>query len=393
MVVLSAGNWIKRNEGLNKPTIVLPGRALSALNQACRGKCSIPLNLFLVLPLQSQAGYKEIMEKTKRTLSIIALMTSVLVTGGAGFIGSHTCKALAEQALTPITFDNLSRGHAEHVRWGPLVSGDILDPAALDQAFERHRPQAVIHFAALAYVGESVQRPLAYYQVNVDGFVNLLSAMVKHGVDTIVFSSSCATYGIPDEIPISETAPQRPINPYGSSKLACEQILRDAASAQGLRFAILRYFNACGADPSGELAERHDPETHLIPLAIDAAIGKGPLLQIFGSDYPTRDGTCERDYVHVSDLAAAHVAALRHLNEGKSSLTVNLGAGQAHSILDVIAVVERLTGRPLPLEWAERRPGDPPTLVADASLARRLLRFNPRHSDLETIIMTAMRSR
>jgi UDP-arabinose 4-epimerase len=320
-------------------------------------------------------------------------MDRILVTGGAGFIGSHTCKALAEHAMMPIAFDDLSRGHAGHVRWGPLVTGDILEPATLDQAFQRNRPQAVIHFAALAYVGESVEKPLAYYRVNVEGFLNVLNAMVKHEVGTIVLSSSCATYGIPDDIPIPETAPQRPINPYGWSKLACEQILRDTAAAHGLRFAILRYFNACGADPAGELAERHDPETHLIPLAIDAAIGKGPALRVFGSDYPTKDGTCERDYIHVSDLAAAHIAALRHLNEGKSSLTVNLGTGHAHSIVEVIGVIERQTGRQMPVVWADRRPGDPPTLVADASLARRLLRFDPRHSDLETIIRTALQSR
>ena len=320
-------------------------------------------------------------------------MGPILVTGGAGFIGSHTCKALGDHALTPITFDDLSRGHADHVRWGPLLTGDILDLAAVREAFQRHRPQAVIHFAALAYVGESVQKPLDYYRVNVSGFVNVLTAMVDYGVDTIVFSSSCATYGIPEELPIPETAPQRPINPYGQSKLACEHVLRDAAAAHGLRFAILRYFNACGADPGGELSERHDPETHLIPLAINAATGKGPLLQIFGSDYPTRDGTCERDYVHVTDLAGAHVEALRQLKDGKPSLTVNLGTGQAHSILDVISTVERLTGRPMPLEWADRRPGDPPTLVADASQAKTLIGFKPRYSDLDTIVATALQSR
>ena len=320
-------------------------------------------------------------------------MATILVTGGAGFIGSHTCKALADHSLTPITFDDLSRGHADNVRWGPRVTADILDTAALDATFKRYQPKAVIHFAALAYVGESVLKPLDYYRTNVGGFVNMLDAMVRNGANTIVFSSSCATYGIPDQLPIAETAPQRPINPYGSSKLACEQILREAASAYGLRFAIIRYFNACGADPAGELTERHHPETHLIPLAIDAAMGKIPLLRIFGSDYPTSDGTCERDYIHVSDLALAHVQALRYLDDGNLSLVANLGTGKAHSILDIIATVEQVTGRPMPIEWADRRPGDPPTLVADASTARKLLQFEPRYSDLETIITTAERSR
>jgi UDP-arabinose 4-epimerase len=210
-------------------------------------------------------------------------METVLVTGGAGFIGSHTCKALAANGFLPVAFDDLSRGYADFVRWGPLVNGDILDLAALDAAFERHRPGAVIHFAALAYVGESMSRPLAYYRINVAGLVNVLEAMLRRGTRTIVFSSSCATYGIPSELPIVESAPQRPINPYGRSKLAGEQILADARSAEELRVAMLRYFNVAGADPEGELG----PETHLIPLAIDAATGHVPPLQIFGTDYPT----------------------------------------------------------------------------------------------------------
>jgi UDP-arabinose 4-epimerase len=231
-------------------------------------------------------------------------MDTVLVTGGAGFIGSHTCKALAAHGFLPVAFDDLSRGHADFVRWGPLVKGDILDLAALNAAFERHRPGAVIHFAALAYVGESMSRPLAYYRVNVAGLVNVLDAMLRYGTRTIVFSSSCATYGIPERLPIAESAPQRPINPYGHSKLAGEQILTDARGAEDLHVAMLRYFNAAGADPEGELVERHNPETHLIPLALDAAAGRGPALQIFGTDYATADGTCERDFIHVSDLAS-----------------------------------------------------------------------------------------
>jgi UDP-arabinose 4-epimerase len=282
---------------------------------------------------------------------------AILVTGGAGFIGSHTCKALAADGLTPIAFDNLSRGHADLVRWGPLVRGDILEPAALDAAFKLYQPKCVIHFAALAYVGESVSEPLSYYNCNVTGLINVLDAMVRNGADTIVFSSSCATYGIPDVIPTPETAPQRPINPYGRSKLMCEQILNHVARSHGLRVAILRYFNACGADPNGELAERHDPETHLIPLAIDAATREGPPLRIFGADYPTADGTCVRDFVHVSDLAVGHASALRHLTQGNSSLTINLGTGNGHSVLLVIDAVERVTGRRVPVEWADRGQG------------------------------------
>jgi UDP-arabinose 4-epimerase len=320
-------------------------------------------------------------------------METVLVTGGAGFIGSHTCKALAASGWLPVAFDDLSRGHADFVRWGPLVKGDILETAALNAAFEQHRPGAVIHFAALAYVGESMSRPLDYYRVNVAGLVNVLEAMLRHGTRTIVFSSSCATYGIPDRPPIAESAPQRPINPYGRSKLAGEQILADARAAEGLRVAMLRYFNAAGADPEGELVERHNPETHLIPVAIDAAIGQGPPLHIFGTDYPTADGTCERDFVHVSDLAAAHVEALRHLNATNPALILNLGTGKATSIRSVISAVERVTGHAVPVVHAARRLGDPPVLVADASLAHDLIGFEPRLSDLDTIVATAWQAR
>jgi UDP-arabinose 4-epimerase len=320
-------------------------------------------------------------------------MQPILITGGAGFIGSHTCKALVAHGLQPIAFDNLSRGHREMVQWGQLVVGDIIKPADLDRAFEFYQPKSVIHFAALAYVGESVAQPLAYYENNVSGLINVLDAMVRHGADTIVFSSSCTVYGIPDTLPIPETAPQRPISPYGRSKLMCEQILVHAAAAHGLRVAVLRYFNACGADPDGELSERHDPETHLIPLAIDAASGHGPPLQIFGTDYPTKDGTCERDFIHVADLAAAHVVALRHITNGAETLTLNLGTGRPYSILEVVSAIERVTGRQVPIIHAGRRPGDPASLVADTSRAERLLHFRPNYSDLETIIQTTWRSR
>jgi UDP-arabinose 4-epimerase len=320
-------------------------------------------------------------------------MQTVLVTGGAGFIGSHTCKALAAAGLLPVAFDDLCTGHAGLVRFGPLAQGDILDASALDGAFAAHRPGAVIHFAARAYVGESMTAPLAYYRVNVAGLVNVVEAMLRHGTRTIVFSSSCATYGIPDALPIAESAPQRPINPYGRSKLAGEQILADARAAHGLRVAVLRYFNAAGAHPDGDLPERHHPETHLIPLAIDAATGDGAPLSIFGTDYPTADGTCERDFIHVSDLAAAHVEALRHLDAGTQALTLNLGAGKAASVRSVVAAVERITGHAVPLVHAARRAGDPPVLVADAGLARRLIGFAPRLSDLDTIVTTAWKAR
>jgi len=320
-------------------------------------------------------------------------MQPILVTGGAGFIGAHTCKALAADGLNPIVFDNLSRGHRDVVRWGPFVHGDVLRPADLDRAFERYQPKSVIHFAALAYVGESVTQPLTYYQNNVSGVINVLDAMLRHGADTMVFSSSCATYGIPDALPIGENARQQPINPYGHSKLVGEQILMGVAAAHQLRLAVLRYFNACGADPDGELSERHDPETHLIPLAIDAAIGRGPPLQIFGLDYPTTDGTCERDFIHVSDLARAHVAALRQLSTVGENLTLNLGTGRAYSILEIISTVEQVTGRSVPIIRAPRRPGDPAVLVADASRAERLLDLTLKYSDLKTIIETTWRSR
>ena len=320
-------------------------------------------------------------------------MQTILVTGGAGFIAAHTCKALAAHGFLPVAFDNLSRGHRDMVKWGPLFWGDILRPTDLERAFRRYRPEAVMHFAAFAYVGESVAQPLTYYRNNVTGLINVIDAMVRHGVVTIVFSSSCTTYGIPETLPITEDARQQPISPYGHSKLMGEQILMNVAAAHHLRIALLRYFNACGADPDGGLSERHHPETHLIPLAIDAASGRGPPLQIFGTDYPTADGTCERDFIHVTDLARGHVEALRYITDADGALTLNLGTGRVYSILEIISTIERVTGRPVPVIPASRRPGDPATLVADASRARRLLNFKPLCSDLETIIETTWRSR
>ncbi|MDD8022540.1 MAG: UDP-glucose 4-epimerase GalE [Paracoccaceae bacterium] len=313
----------------------------------------------------------------------------ILVTGGAGYIGAHCCKSLARAGIAPVTFDNLSRGHRDVVKWGPLEVGDLRDRGAVVRALIRHRIEAVIHFAALAYVGESMVRPTLYYDNNLDGMVSLLGAMAHVGVTQIVFSSSCATYGVPQSLPIDETTPQNPINPYGRTKLFCEWMLRDAAEAGDLRYVALRYFNAAGADPEGEIGERHTPETHLIPLALMAAYGTGPALRVFGTDYPTPDGTCIRDYIHVADLAQAHLRALRYLAEGGENLAANLGTGQGASVLEVIAAVERVTGRKVPVSFEARRPGDPAELVADPGLASVRLGFRAHHRDLDRMVADA----
>ncbi len=315
-------------------------------------------------------------------------LTSVLVTGGAGYIGSHACKALNLAGYTPVAFDNLSTGHADAVRYGPLVQGDVRDAAAVAAALRAHDARAVIHFAASAYVGESMRDPGLYYDNNLGGMIGLLKGAAGAGVQRIVFSSSCATYGAPTALPISEDCPQNPINPYGRTKLICELMLRDHAAAHGLGFVALRYFNAAGADPDGELGERHDPETHLIPLALHAAAGAAPL-QVFGTDYPTPDGTCIRDYIHVTDLARAHVLALRHLLDGGENLAVNLGTGQGLSIRQIIEGVEKLTGRPLAVHWGPRRAGDAPKLTANVDLAGQKLGFRTQCSDLDTILRSA----
>lgn len=269
----------------------------------------------------------------------------ILVTGGAGFIGSHTCKSLAAAGAQPVVFDNLSVGRRDCVRWGELIVGDIRDTKLLQQTIRDCRPACVIHFAAAAYVSESVDDPAKYYLNNVAGTLSLLEACRTAGATNIIFSSSCATYGVPAIQPITEDAPQRPINPYGRTKLMGEQMLADFATAYGMRRAVLRYFNASGADPDGEIGERHDPETHLIPRALLAANGLLPHLDILGVDYDTPDGTCVRDYIHVADLAQAHVLAARHLIEGGPDLAVNLGSGRGTSVRDVVACVEQLTGR------------------------------------------------
>ena len=314
---------------------------------------------------------------------------SVLVPGGAGYIGSHTCKALAAAGYVPVTLDNLVYGHRNAVRWGPLVEADLGDRRTLERVLREHRVSAVVHFAAYAYVGESMVDPGRYFHNNVTCSLNLLDAMHATGVRRLVFSSTCATYGIPDVVPITEDTPQRPVNPYGESKLMVERALHWHGVAHGLKSIALRYFNAAGADAAGDLGERHDPETHLVPLAIDAALGLAPPLKVMGTDYDTPDGTAVRDYVHVTDLANAHVRALAYLEQGGSSAALNLGTGHGHSVRDVIAMVERVTGLKVPRTDAPRRAGDPPALVAAPGRAKALLGWQPAWSDLETIVRTA----
>lgn len=315
---------------------------------------------------------------------------SVLVTGGAGYIGSHACKALAQAGYIPITYDNLSRGHREAVLWGPLVEGEIADQGAVVAALRRHGVTSVMHFAAFAYVGESGTDPALYYRNNVVGTLALLDAMREAGVGQIVFSSTCATYGLPEHMPIAETTLQRPVNPYGETKLAIERVLHWYGEAYGLRSVALRYFNAAGCDRGGEIGEAHDPETHLIPLVLRAALGSGPPVSIFGSDYPTPDGTAVRDYIHVEDLASAHVRAIEYLAAGGASTAVNLATGRGYSVREIIAAVARAVGGDVPQREAPRRPGDPPALIADPSLARSVLGWHAECSDLDTIISTAL---
>jgi UDP-arabinose 4-epimerase len=315
---------------------------------------------------------------------------TVLVTGGAGYIGSHACKALAQAGYTPVTYDNLSRGHRHAVRWGPLVEGDIGDRATVLAALEEHRISSVMHFAAFAYVGESGTNPALYYSNNVVGTLALLDTMREAEVDRLVFSSSCATYGEPDVVPMAEATPQRPVNAYGETKLVMERVLYWYGQAYGLRSVCLRYFNASGCDRGGEIGEEHDPETHLIPLVLRAALGSGPPIAIFGTDYPTPDGTAIRDYIHVDDLAIAHVRALGYLEQGGASTALNLATGQGYSVRDIIAAVARAVGHEVPHRESPRRVGDPPALVADPSLARSVLGWRAECSDLETIIGTAL---
>ena len=314
---------------------------------------------------------------------------TILVTGGAGYIGSHAVLALRDAGYEVVILDNLVYGHrelVEKVLKVELIQGDTGDRALLDQLFKTREFAAVMHFAAYAYVGESVSQPAKYYRNNVVGTLTLLEAMCEAGIKNFVFSSTCATYGVPQQIPISENQPQQPINPYGMSKLMVEQILSDFEHAYGLRSVRFRYFNAAGADPQGRLGEDHEPETHIIPLVLLTAMGKRESISVFGTDYDTPDGTCIRDYIHVTDLAQAHILGLDHLLKGGSSEVFNLGNGQGFSIQQVIEVAHVVTGRPIPVTLADRRPGDPPILVGSGEKAKRLLGWQPQYADLETIL-------
>jgi UDP-glucose-4-epimerase GalE len=315
----------------------------------------------------------------------------VLVTGGAGYIGSHACKALALAGHVPVTLDNMSLGHPWAVRFGPLVRGDLRDDVLLDQTFNRFAPDAVLHFAGLSNVGESVAKPAAYYDNNVAGALSLLEAMRRHGCKHIIFSSTCAAYGVPQRIPIPDDHPQAPINPYGRSKYMVERLLAHYEAAHGVRHVALRYFNAAGAEPDAGLGEAHNPETHLIPLAVMAALGMRDELRVFGTDYDTPDGTAVRDYIHVTDLARAHIQAMDWLLAGEPSQAVNLGTGRGHSVLEVVKAVEEATGRSVPAVDGPRRAGDAPVLVADASRAAQRLGWRPQITSLEDMVDDARR--
>lgn len=315
-------------------------------------------------------------------------MVKVLVTGGAGYVGSHACLRLSEAGFEPVVFDDLSNGHEAFVQWGPFERGDIRDRARLAEVFDRHRPAAVMHFAALIEVGESVKAPGRFYETNVGGAANVIQAAQASGVEAFVFSSTCATYGDPVRSPMDETHPQTPLNPYGRSKLMIEQALADMDAYSGLRFTALRYFNAAGADPEGRIGERHEPETHAIPLLLQAAQGRRAGFSIFGSDYDTRDGTAVRDYIHVLDLADAHVAALKRLLAGGASDVFNLGTGEGTTVRELIDAVKHITGRDFPVNETGRRPGDAPALVADNAKARAALGWTPRRG-LDDIITHA----
>lgn len=316
-------------------------------------------------------------------------MANVLVTGGAGYIGSHACKALAKAGYTPVTYDNLIYGHTWAVKWGPFEKGDILDRRRLDEVIDQYRPEAVMHFAAFAYVGESVENPGKYYRNNVAGSLTILEAMRDHGIRNMVFSSTCAVYGTPETIPIPEDHPLEPINPYGFSKMTVERMLDDFSNAHDMRYVSLRYFNAAGADPDAEIGEDHDPETHLIPLVLDAASGRSKNIKIFGTDYDTPDGTCIRDYIHVSDLADAHMLALVYLRDNGKSDVFNLGNGTGFSVRKVIETAENVSQKTIPVvEW-QRRPGDPAILIGSSEKAFLVLKWQPKYHALETIIGTA----
>lgn len=322
------------------------------------------------------------MDKQKPTL---------LVVGGAGYIGSHIVLDLLEKERQVLVLDNFVYGHEDFVQDIPFIRGDLGDGALLDSIFTEYNITGVFHFAAFAYVGESVEKPAKYYHNNVVATLTLLDKMVEHKIPRFIFSSTCATYGVPDSVPIREEDPQAPINPYGRTKLMVEHILADYEKAYGLQSVIFRYFNAAGADPRGRRGERHDPETHLIPLVLAAAAGKRKNISVFGDDYNTPDGTCIRDYIHVNDLSQAHILGLEYLEEGRPSTVFNLGNGQGFSVLEIIAGCREITGRDIPVEMAPRRAGDPPALIGDAAKAREILGWRPRHASLEDILGTAWR--
>ena len=313
----------------------------------------------------------------------------VLVTGGAGYVGSHTAKALARAGMEPVVFDNFSSGYRSAVRYGPLVEGELEDTALIRKTLESHGIEGVLHFAAFIAVGESVANPQKYFRNNVVNTLHLLDAMVEVGVKNIVFSSSAAVYGNPEKTPIPEDHPKNPTSPYGESKLMMERAIHWYAQAYGLRYAALRYFNASGADPDGELGEGHDPETHLIPLVIDAALGRRPDVQIFGTDYRTPDRTAIRDYIHVTDLADAHVRALRWLAAGGESVALNLGTGDGHSVREVVTAVEEVSEQKVPYRDAARRAGDPAILIANPNRATAILGWKPKRPQLSVIVEDA----
>ena len=315
----------------------------------------------------------------------------ILICGGAGYIGSHVNKLISAEGEKTLVADNLVRGHREFCRWGEFEQGDIGDAEFLDGVFSRHKIRAVMHLCAYTYVGESVQKPEMYYDNNLKNTVTLLNAMARHGVKNFIFSSTAAVFGAAKELPLTEKSPLAPVNPYGRSKLMVETLLPDYEKAHGLRSVCLRYFNAAGADPEAETGEWHTPETHLIPLALDAAAGLRPSLEIFGKDYPTADGTCVRDYIHVNDIAQAHLLALSYLEKGGKSDCFNMGNGKGFSIMEVLKTAEAVTGKNIPVNFGARRPGDPPALVASSELCRATLGWKPRHAELSDIIETAWR--
>ncbi|WP_299081112.1 UDP-glucose 4-epimerase GalE [uncultured Ruegeria sp.] len=318
-------------------------------------------------------------------------MKTVLVTGGAGYIGSHACKALSQAGYTPVTYDNLVTGWQDAVKFGPFEQGDLMDRAQLDEVFAKHQPVAVMHFAALSQVGEAMAEPAKYWSNNVTGSLTLIEAAVAAGCLDFVFSSTCATYGEHDNVVLDETTSQHPLNAYGASKRAIEDILRDFEAAHGLRHVIFRYFNVAGADPDGEVGEFHRPETHLVPLMLDAIDGKRDGLTVFGTDYETPDGTCIRDYVHVCDLVDAHVLGLDWLEQGKDSRVFNLGTGSGFSVFEVIEQSKSVTNRPVPYTVGARRAGDCTKLVSGSVRAETELGWNPKRSTLEIMISDAWR--